>query len=256
MGGGVIYVLQLLFQVATKNSITFSYRVLFDLLIKDYWFLKSLFICYLLAWFSFREKKYSALIVIIGCLLSQFINVYNLSIMYPCFIIGYYLKSFIDHPRFVQCRILYGIVFLALLMFAFNHKELFDVTAESKIIETGVNSIFTIFLWRLIKISMGVSGSLFIISLMRKRLWNVSEDNNKAVHYVCEVGKRSLGIYLVHTLIVSYFMASVVSFDTISPLLFNTIIAPLLSIAILIVCMVVIYVLEKNRVVKIIFLGR
>ena len=252
--GGVIYSLFVIFNLITRNANLFSFIGFAKVLVNDYWFLKSLFICYLIAWFTLK-LKYSWLIVV-SLLVSQLLNVYNIPIMYPCFIVGFYLRMVIDRLQFIKYSIFYLLFFLPLLFYAFCRKNFFDIATESNLINNGtLVSILNLFQHRIVKIIMGVSGSLFLISIMRRYYWQVSEKDNPIIHFICKIGRKSLGIYLVHTLLVSSIMAKIVKFDNINPLLFNAIISPLISIVIIMVCMMVILVLEKNKVVRFFFLG-
>lgn len=253
--GGVIYGLLIVIHLLTNNNNPCSFGEFGKLLIHDYWFLKSLFICYLFAWISLSVK--SKVLIIISVFLSQILSIYSIPIMYPCFICGYYLKFIIDRPHFVKYRYVYLSLFIPLLIYTFFSNDFYDVTRETRLYDNGtLEGILNISLYRIIKIIMGISGSLYLISMLRKYFWRVSENDSHLARFTCSVGRKSMGIYLVHTVLVSYIMAGILKFDNMNSLLFNSIISPLLSIAIIIACMFAIHILEKNKVVRIIFLGR
>lgn len=86
MGGAIWGVWSLLFLVI--KGVIPSPMELLDSILINYWFLKSLFLCYLLSWCGHHLIRNIYLWMFLTLVASQFIPFYNVSIMYPAFIGG------------------------------------------------------------------------------------------------------------------------------------------------------------------------
>lgn len=59
----------------------------------DYWFLKSLFVCYILTWLGSNSKAKEIVWILLLIVFTQFVEVWRISLMFPCFIMGYLLRK-------------------------------------------------------------------------------------------------------------------------------------------------------------------
>lgn len=83
----------------------------------QHWFFKALFLCYLLLYCS-RYFAFKKAYFIITIILSQFIHDFNMPIMYPVFLVGYFIRKedFINKYKSIFKTLMYyfGFVFLLL----------------------------------------------------------------------------------------------------------------------------------------------
>lgn len=253
--GGVIYLLILASHYLSGKGNEFSVIGLLKYLLEDYWFLKSLFLSYLIAWCCLRLNN--RWFFILGILLVQFFNHFSMPIMFPCFIVGYYLKEVIDNPNLLRFKNAALMVFILLLLYSLViNKQIYDGEYESCLIDGGFIGYAKIALLRIYRLILGISGSLFIIIIARKHFGDVSAQSSKVIGYVCNIGRNSLGIYLIHTLLVSYIMAKYIKFDSIDPLFFNVIVVPIITAIIIFFSMFVITILSRNRCLRVAFFGK
>lgn len=178
-----------------------SFTEMVFMMVHNFWFLKSLFLCYLIAYWGkwFISNVY--LEVLVTMILVQLVHYYNLPIMYPCFLIGMYLKSK-DSQWQKHSLVLFILslsVFLSLLLFW--NKSFWDY------IVFNFSSVFIkkdhypiIYLYREVyRIFIGIVGSLsfiFLFYLLFER-----ERQSKILELCSKWGRYTLGIYVLQTII-------------------------------------------------------
>ena len=253
--GMVIYVL-LVGVHLLKNKPGGGILELLSLIWTNYWFLKALFACYVLAWFCFNTSIISKFCSVPAmCLISQLIEIFNLPIMFPCFMIGMVVKQVIDSKWFVQLIPIYPIIYVVLLYF--YNREYYDDTIERTVfISTySASSILELLTIRFYRLILGISAALFFIAVIRKYIWTIQMGASKIMGYVLLCGRYSLGIYLIHTLFVSYLMQNLIHFDNVDSLLFYLLILPILSLVITMTCIIIIIITNKNRNLSLLLFG-
>ncbi|MDE5757174.1 MAG: hypothetical protein K2H85_01040, partial [Allobaculum sp.] len=68
------------------------------------------------------------------------------------------------------------------------------------------------------------------------------------------IGQDTLGIYVIQTILLETLMAKYIAINT-HEYVFSLIIAPLLSIVILLACELIIILIRKSRILRLLFLG-
>ena len=225
------------------------------LLWNDYWFLKAVFLCYVFAWISVHIKMPNWLSMLFMCLISQTIPLFNISIMFPCFVLGMCLKEFIDKDWFVKLKPVYIFIYICLLLI--YKKEYFDGTIESSYLDS---SICTLHYWQILLLHvyqfvLGASATMFIISFTRDYFWNVELGKSRYIDHTLLCGKNTLGIYLIHTLLVTYLMQNILKFDNVNFWVFNILIAPIVTFFIVEICLFVINIIKRNKMLSRYLLG-
>ena len=231
-----------------------SWKVIYDIWIGNngFWFLKSAFICSLIGYFVFCNKTANLLIGgIFTLLISQFITRFQIDFMYPCFFAGGLLALKDATCTKVQKLIIpAAVLFIALLIFLnadlYKAAKLAQLSAIYKIGAEGIAL-------RLYLIAMGVSGAIFFVAIFNKYL--NSNADSKVLHIISDIGGYTLGIYIIQSIILEWALAKFINFDSFSPLTFNFIIVPLLSIAILIPIYLILRTIKKVPYLSFLLLG-
>jgi len=250
--GLILYFLIILYHYADNGLGTISEFLLF--MYRSFWFLKSLFICYLLAWLCNNSRSSFYVSALVICIFSQFIPIYRIPIMFPCFVAGMFLKRIIDKEWVLKYSPFFLILFIVLLPYL--TKELSDGSLERYYISNLFSShnFIKLFLLRFYSILLGISASLFIISITRKYLWDI-DMRGALSNYILSIGKETLGIYLVHLVLVGYFYKTLVNFDNLEYWIFNMIIAPVISVGVLIICHFIIKAINRSRYLSLLLFG-
>ena len=106
---------------------------------------------------------------------------------------------------------------------------------------------------KLYKLTIGVVGSLAFIGLFCSII--PQEKTNKLISICCNWGQYTLGIYILQSMILESFLSQYIIMDNLNFYLFNFIIAPFISLLILILCIYIIKVMSKSSKLAFYFFG-
>lgn len=215
-----------------------------------FWFLKTTFLCFLLARIAYSFGKHKILAFIITLIYSQTqfipfsIHFLHINTLYPCFLVGILLK---EHWNKVQAKAktittITGILFFTMLLFW--SKEFWQPSSS--------NNFYLIYL-KLYKIVIGISGSIFFITLFHQYLKGCK---NETIKKICQYGEYTIGVYILQTFILETIMCRYVNFDNVNCWVFNLAIAPALSVVILALCIYLSKKLNNNKYTAFLFLGK
>ena len=220
-----------------------------------YWFLKSAFSCALLYYFAMRFKqKWIGLTITV--IISQFIFFYQINWMYIPFITGTFLFQYKEKIKNYSLIIMFISGCIYWIMFAFWNVEmasigwfkLFKFLSPSNIHNLPI-PLFC-FLYKMI---MGICGSLFFISLFIECAKYLPE--NRLGNILAKWGTLTLGIYLWQAILLEHIMMKTINLESMEWNLFNFVVSPLISIAVLIFCVWLTEYMKRNLWLSYIFFG-
>ena len=216
-----------------------------------FWFLKSAFGCFVLYFLSQRLIKQTFLFVIVSLVLSQFVFVFKINLMYPCFLFGVLLyNNFNFIKKHVTAIIpITGIIFLIMLLF---WDERFW-TFPTKTIRIGIQDI-GYYGYTGYRIWIGLTGTLFFISLFTYLFSRIEISSN--IKHICNWGQETLGIYLLQTFLLEMLLPKFLNFDEADFVSFNFVISPLISLVVLILCLKLINLIKKSSLLSFLLLGK
>lgn len=220
----------------------------------NFWFLKSLFICYLVAWCGRRSKLPGWMWVLLTLILSQLISKYNVKIMYPCFLAGMALR---ESSAFV--RRYRGYIFLfSTLLFAFmilwwNGQFLKPANLMQAVRDMDISAVAGELYIRVYRIFIGLSGSLSLYLLFMFLFENME---NLFLKRMASVGRYTLQVYLLQVLLLEIFLGEFLSLDAVSLPVANYLVTPLLAVALLMFCVMVSRLIEGSRRLALLLFGQ
>ena len=221
-----------------------------------FWFIKTCFFCYLLAYLGSNLKNKNIWMFLTFTLSQCITFIPNLAILYPCFLIGIILKDYQKFYYYICHNYLWCLgVFLLMLCFWDKFFWGFDGSLKTIVINYfhTNNSFFLAIISRLYQITIGIVGSLSLIGLFCSLV--PQEKTNKLILLCCNWGKYTLGIYILQSLILETFLARYILLDNLNFYVFNFIIAPMLSAFILTLCVYIIKLISKSPRFAFFFLG-
>lgn len=194
--GGVIFlaVSAAYFAQGKTDSLSFSFFA--DLLWTSYWFLKAVFICYVIAWIGVNSKLWSPIWIVLSVLIIQLYPHFNLPLMYPCFLIGMFLKKVIDKESFTKLSYLFLLVYIGCICF-WTKEYAGDYEQRLEACSPFTVEFIKLLAFRAYKFVMGVSATFFLISIIRKHLWDFNSEKSKVGSLMTQCGYYSMGVYLV-----------------------------------------------------------
>lgn len=252
--GGIIFIIVSAVYIFEGKTESLSIFLFAKLLLTSYWFLNAVFFCYVIAWIGVNSKLYTPIWIILSVLLIQICPHFNMPLMYPCFLIGMFLKRIINKESFTKLRYLFLLIFIISICFwtkeyAGDYEQTLEAYSPFSIEFTKLLA------FRGYKFIMGVCASFFLISIFRKHLWNFNGEYSKVSSLMTQCGLYSMGVYLVQTLLLGYILKKFISFDAMNSLLFNIVVAPVVSFFILIFIVEFIKLVNHKRWFSLLLFG-
>ena len=122
--------------------------------INSLWFLKSVFVCGVLGFIAFKPQRNRIMWVVITLILSQVILIWNVFIMYPCFLFGIYIFKYLSWILEYKCLVLVisGVSFMVFSLYvSFSPDFWVRDQGIREALFSGTLSLMdnALFLWRL-----------------------------------------------------------------------------------------------------------
>lgn len=173
--------------------------------------------------------------------------------MYPCFLCGMALQWYAKDLQRINPFLLLTITGLIFIIG--------NYFLDAKLYRLSMSAIYTESLWangyviplRLFRIVLGISATIFIICAMKLLIDKYK--NSRFYGIISTIGVETLGIYILQSIILEYILARHINLDNISFGFFNFIVAPLLSLILLLIIFAIIRILKFNQYTAAFFFG-
>ena len=224
--GGIYETIQIAINLmeGEKTYLFYDFKAIY---IQNLWFLKCLFLCYVLAYCCFKQGRTNYVILFSTTILSQFVTNHNICTMYPAFLCGIFLRK---HNRYINnYYLLVGSFFIFVLLLHFWDASFWPIpdmlygichndfsTIQEYIYKGGG------------RILIGIIGSFFFISLFSLVFGN---SRNRCICILSNLGKYTLGVYIFQSFIIEYTLSKFINFDNSNYWLFQFLYIPVFSIA-------------------------
>ncbi|MDD7558264.1 MAG: acyltransferase family protein [Porphyromonas somerae] len=225
--------------------------------ITDYWFVKCLFICFLLYWVSIRllKNEFVACLVTIALVLiipkGSFVWV---SSMLPFFWMGHFFKKGLLTKKVSWLMVaLVGLGFvICLLGWSRNYTIYLNGSNFFSIVD-GHFDPYTLFVMAY-RFLIGTLGSLTFILLVKK-VYPLME-NWKGMGAIQRAGQETLGIYMVHVLLLVFVAHFYAIPNSVSVWLYDFLFVHIYNLIGLFGSLAIIYTLNRYRVTRVLLLGK
>lgn len=215
------------------------------------WFLKALFSCYLIVMIGsalYKRKKSLFLIYIIWVFaFGKYLNYNNTISMLPFFLGGLLLHKYDDwiFHHAVPILTLSCTTWMSILFFF----DISDYSIYHHPFAYNGMSIFAI----LLRTIVGFSGSMTILLLIK----NMCEHRQSfVINVLAKIGGMTLGIYCIQVLFAEIGNRIFAPYlDLLPRILYDFIITPFYSIAVIVLCYYIIIQLRKNKHIRLLLLG-
>lgn len=219
-----------------------------------FWFLKSLFICFLMYVVAIRFGKFTWVAIAGMLLISQCIGFCGVNRMFPFFVTGIILRRLFPA---IQARSGYvaaasGILFI--LMLTGWDARYFGVPGGFHPLMDFIAGRNPGYAWHnLYMFLIGCAGTIFMLAgtdLLTRKATHIP-----GIQTISRIGQNTKGIYILQVIILENVAASFFKMDYLHSEVFNWILSPLLSLGVLYLCMLISGILRKNRVIALLTLG-
>lgn len=172
--------------------------------------------------------------------------------MYPCFLYGVAINqnySWIKNNA-LRLSVICGSIYI--IMLTIWDASFWDIPVNKYLI--SLDSFTPIYAYRLsYRIILGFIGTMFFISLFEYIFSKITANNVTKI--MGEVGKQTLGIYCIQVLILEMLLPRLFKTRFPESYTFDMIMAPLLSIVVMVICLIIISFLKKDRHIACVSLG-
>jgi len=230
-----------------------------------FWFLRDLWLCYVIVYFCYKIFKKGYLVAIFSMLFVFIVPFFKAESFYlPVFLFGILLKEIYSWVINHRNKILY-ISFFVFVFCLFFWKDQYLLVFPSLFSAQSFNYdlsnllSFQSFHYELsdlyiplFRCLIGISGSLFFFTLFQKMY-----RANVFYSYLNKRGQYTLGVYILQTIMIEYMMNYVffVSFQSINKWIYGLIIAPVISFVALEICTMILSWILKNKLLSQILFG-
>lgn len=234
-----------------NSSISFK-EIVIDETFNTLWFLKSLFVCYLVYVLIALSNYWIRIILLLGgILIISFISWFHLKLMLPCFFVGILLHKHSIFISKINTLIISGVCFVMCMMYWNASYFVSPSGIVSGVLVGNYQPLIIHFQRFIMALVAGTSGSVFFISLFYKFF---SNNNSRFILELSKYGRYTLGIYILQTIVLETILPHYVQI-TGDPILVNLLIIPLISLAVLIVCVILYGFLTRFRTINNLFFG-
>lgn len=230
--------------------------------INSLWFLKSVFVCGILGFIAFKSQRNRVMWVVLTLLLSQVILIWNVFIMYPCFLFGICIFKYLSWILKYKCLVLVisGLLFMVFSLYvSFSPNFWVRDQGIREALFSGTlslmdNALFLmkVILKRYFQLFIGLLGSSFFITLFFLLFTGL---RNVYLLNLAKLGQYTLGVYVIQSLILETILVRWISFSSDYFWSFDFVIAPLISLLIVYVCLFInkVIVFKEGKLATLLF---
>ena len=218
------------------------------------WFLKNLFVCYLIARFVKCVKipvEITFPLSWVILLIIPYSGTLMINFLYFYFCVGYLIHKYQDYIQSYRVSLfVFSLVFFiaAVCMHWTNPSEKVDINLL----------MFSPFKF-VVQVFVGLSGSIVVIGICELiyKLFGKRQRAGKVLSYFSTIGRYTLGIYIVQTFIIERLITVYIKLNeaVISPAFTDFIFIPLIGSALCCVCYYVVRLTQPIKIIKILFYG-
>ncbi|MBD5184060.1 MAG: acyltransferase family protein [Bacteroidales bacterium] len=245
VGGVVIGLLLVYFE--SQFSVLQIPKFLFGCL----WFLKSAFICTLFYWIGAKIiPTHQWIGLLVTLLISQLINIFSIRFMYPSFLLGVWIRQNYDFFQKYRKSITIVSGFLWLVLVLSFTSDTYKAQWGGYFVSSTINSASLVHIYH--RFITGLCGAVFYIGLFEIIFSKIS---SPVVSRASKIGQYTLGIYILQSIILETIFSRIIHVRSSETFFLDMVVAPLGSIIILILCLVIVKFVKKYRIGRIMLLG-
>jgi fucose 4-O-acetylase-like acetyltransferase len=231
-----------------RNCVSFR-----DEIIGNSWFLKVLFVYYVIFYLLKHTRINDEIILPLSCLLLFVIPggaTLQINHLWPFFVCGYLLRKYSVLDKFAFSWG-YAIGFVLLFIVSYSLQRNWGIPNYIPInIETLYGQWYII----LLRYVVGISGSLATIALI-SILYKYFGTSSMLLSKIAKYGQWTLGVYVLQTILVINVFPDTLAWYVESEVMLDLVVAPMLSIVCLLLCLYIIHLFSKNKILDLLMFG-
>ena len=223
-----------------------------DEMIGNSWFLKTLFVYYVLFGLLKRLPVNDWVLCVVSCMVlfvTPGCSSLQVNLLFPYFWGGYLLRKYGVLER-ICFSWKYALVFVLIFGVAYYQQRHWDIPNYIAINSCSLQTDWHRILFRYL---IAFSGSLSVITVISV-IYNHLEGCS-FINRLSQYGQWTLGVYVLQNILVENIFPDTLAWYVESELLLDAVIAPLLSVGFLALCLWLIHWLSKNKIVDLLMFG-
>ena len=251
---------QLLLPAVTCTSICLLYLFLarehVDVrgeIIGNSWFLKTLFVFFVLFYLIKKIPMNDWVLLIVSCGLLFVIphaTTLQVNLLFPYFWGGYLLRKYQVLEK-VSFKWKYAVFFVAAFAGCYSLQRYLGVPNYIGINIDSLQSQWHFILLRYVVAFLGCLATITLLSV----LYNYCNKRGNLIGEIAKYGQWTLGVYVLQTIIVENIFRDTLAWYVESEWLLSLVVAPLLSVVFLVLCLLLIHWMSKNKTLNFAFFG-
>jgi fucose 4-O-acetylase-like acetyltransferase len=217
-----------------------------------FWFLKTLFISYSIAFLSYKVLKKEWIVFICSLIFVLIVPCCERQrFLFPFFLIGIILKDNYFLMRKYLPYVLWSscIVYISCLFFWDGDYSIYKTHFQSIINITTMNFDFSNMDISFFRFFTGLSGSVFFFTLFQ----TLYRKNNMS-SFISKIGTYTLSIYILQMVVLENIMDRILDFGSVNILIYNFVVTPFVAIFVLCICLGIV-ALIKNNYLRVLLFG-
>ena len=231
-----------------RNCVSFR-----DEIIGNSWFLKVLFVYYVIFYLLKHTRINDEIILPISCFLLFVIPggaTLQINLLWPFFVCGYLLRKYSVLDRFdFSWGYAIGFVLLFIVSYSLQHNW-----GIPNYIPINIETLYGQWYIILLRYVVGISGSLATIALISK-IYKHFGTSSILLSKIAKYGQWTLGVYVLQTILVINVFPDTLAWYVESEVMLDFVVAPILSLAFLVACLFLINLFSKNKILDLLMFG-
>lgn len=230
-----------------------------SMVLENFWFLKSLFLCYVLCWCGARTGLRKRWWFLLTILVSQAITPAKVFQLYPVFLAGYALSDGRRFALLVRHAWLPAVVWLLLL--AGWGRDNFEYHSLYAFLKGDAAEIGALVWSRAYGLAIGLAGSLAAIGLVCRCYGHLARFRLVGAAAWC--GRYTLEVYILQVFLLEMWLPRLLgsagwldALHAVSPFPLRFVVLPLVALAMLALCIGICRLMERSPLLAFLFFGR
>lgn len=222
-------------------------------IIGNSWFLKTLFVFYVLFYLIKKIPMNDWVLLVVSCGLLFVIphaTTLQVNLLFPYFWGGYLLRKYQVLEK-VSFKWKYAVFFVAAFAGCYSLQRYLGVP---NYIGINIDCLQSQWHFILLRYMVAFSGSMATITLL-SLLYKYCSKKGSMISDIAKYGQRTLGVYVIQNIIVENIFRDTLAWYVGNEWVLDLVVAPLLSLAFLALCLILIKGISKNKMLDIIFFG-
>ena len=186
------------------------------------------------------NKRYRPVVLPLLVILTQ-VSLFRMKDMFVPFLFGYYLRNLWDYvDRFRSVLFCDFVLLFVVLGIVYINPTFFEVQRDS---------VWGYIIKQLSVLVIGISGSMAVILMM-------SSLSNRIPQRICNLGKYTLGIYLIQSVLLETIISHFISSIEMNRIFVYMAIFPIICLMIISLSVYIVRIIELNRILALLMFGK